>query len=76
MPGQEEINRRVRDLILCGQEGDIQSELEDLVVSLAERDCRISEVLDSLLEEVEQLILICDQLDAEGIDLEDESFVE
>lgn len=48
--------------MLTGYDGSVRAELESILDGINERDCRISEMLDELLEEVDRLLLLMDEL--------------
>ncbi len=59
----DEIDRQLRELMLEGHNERVREDLERLLDDMHERDCRISAMLDELLEEVERLLLLMDELD-------------
>jgi hypothetical protein len=59
----DEIERRIREELL-GLAGDGACEdLESVLEALKERDRRISETLEELLQEVDDLILLADEIE-------------
>lgn len=66
MQGSDEIDSKLREIIL-GVGNEIASvDLEAILKGLDERDRRISETLDDLLEEVDRLILLADGLEKDA----------
>jgi hypothetical protein len=67
----DEIEKRIRERLL-GLEGDLACEdLESQIEAMIERDRRISETLEELLQEVDELILLADQLEEDEDEAED-----
>ncbi|MBC7079752.1 MAG: hypothetical protein H5T42_04685 [Methanothrix sp.] len=62
MHDPDDIERQLRELMLTGYDGSVRAELESILDGINERDCRISEMLDELLEEVDRLLLLMDEL--------------
>jgi len=64
MLDSDDIERQIMDMMLLSL-GDeqLQEEVEGLLSSLYERDRRVGEMLDDLLDEVDDLIMRLDQLD-------------
>ncbi|MBN1324299.1 MAG: hypothetical protein JW986_09955 [Methanotrichaceae archaeon] len=64
MLDSDDIERQMMDIMLL-RLGDerLQGEVEGLLSSLYERDRRVSEMLDDLLDEVDDLIMRFDLLD-------------
>lgn len=67
MHDPDNIERQLRELMLTGYDESVRAELESILDNINERDCRISEMLDELLEEVDRLLLLMDEL---GLDEE------
>ncbi|MGB9901438.1 hypothetical protein [Methanothrix sp.] len=62
MHNPDDIERQLRELMLTGYDESVRAELESILDGINERDCRISEMLDELLEEVDRLLLLMDEL--------------
>lgn len=62
MHDSEYVERQLRELMLTGYDENVRAELESILDGINERDCRISEMLDELLEEVDRLLLLMDEL--------------
>lgn len=62
MHDSEYVERQLRELMLTGYDESVRAELEAILDGINERDCRISEMLDELLEEVDRLLLLMDEL--------------
>jgi hypothetical protein len=63
MQGSDEIDGKLREMILSLGDESASVDLEAILKGLDERDWRISETLDDLLEEVERLILLAEDLE-------------
>lgn len=68
MQESDEIEKRLRELLLLDP-GDEQfhMEAEKILDSLCERDRRISETFEELLDEIDDLIFLAERLEKEGI---------
>lgn len=62
MHDPDDIERQLRELMLTGYDESVRAELESILDGINERDRRISEMLDELLEEVDRLLLLMDEL--------------
>ena len=62
MQGSDEIDSKLREMIHSLGDEDASIDLEAILKGLDERDRRISETLDELLEEVDRLILLAEDL--------------
>ncbi len=60
-----DIERRMRQLLLNPEDEDLLAELQEIFEDADERDKKISDTLDELLKEVDELILMVDQLEEE-----------
>jgi hypothetical protein len=63
MQGSDEIDGKLREMILSLVDESASVDLEAILKSLNERDRRISETLDDLLEEVNRLLLLAEDLE-------------
>ncbi len=63
MQGSDEIDSKLREMILSLGDKSASVDLEAILKGLDERDRRISETLDDLLEEVDRLILLAEDLE-------------
>ena len=62
MQGSDEIDSKLREMILSLTDESASVDLNAILKGLDERDRRISETLDDLLEEVDRLILLAEDL--------------
>lgn len=60
------IEERMKLLLLDPDNEELLSEMEATLMELDQRDMAISDILDDLLKEVDDLILQMDQMEAEG----------
>jgi hypothetical protein len=63
MQGSDEIDGKLREMILSLVDESASVDLEAILKGLDERDRRISETLDDLLEEVDRLLLLAEDLE-------------
>jgi len=63
MPDSVDIEKEVRKLLLDLGEGQLCDELMCAIQCEKERDQRISDTLEALLQEVDELILLADELE-------------
>jgi hypothetical protein len=63
MQGSDEIDGKLREMILSLVDESASVDLEAILKGLNERDRRISETLDDLLEEVDRLLLLTEDLE-------------
>jgi hypothetical protein len=63
MQGSDEIESRLREMIHDLGDEDASHDLEVILDAIAKRDQRISETLEALLKEVDELILLADDLE-------------
>jgi hypothetical protein len=66
MQGSDQIDSKLREMILSLGDESASADLEAILKGLEERDRRISETLDDLLEEVDRLILLAEDLDEDA----------
>jgi hypothetical protein len=62
------VEREVREILLDLGDEQAWAKLEGIFGEMDERDRRISETLDALLQEVEELILLSDEFEAGSFD--------
>jgi hypothetical protein len=66
MQDSDEIDSKLREMILSLVDESASADLEAILKGLDERDRRISETLDDLLEEVNRLILLAEDLEKDA----------
>ena len=62
MQGFDEIESKLREMVRDLDDEDSANQLEAILEAMAKRDQRISETLEDLLKEVDELILFADEL--------------
>lgn len=63
MQSSDEIEIRLREMIRNLDDDDCANQLEEILEAMAKRDHQISQTLEDLLAEVDQLILLADELE-------------
>jgi hypothetical protein len=63
MQGSDEIDSKLLEMILSLGDESASVDLKAILKGLDERDRRISETLDDLLEEVDRLVLLAEDLE-------------
>ena len=66
MQGSDEIDSKLREMILSLTDESASVDLNAILKGLDERDRRISETLDDLLEEVDRLVLLAEDLEKDA----------
>ena len=66
MQVSDEIDSKLREMILSLEDEGASVDLEAILKGLDERDRRISETLDDLLEEVDRLIQLSEDLEKDA----------
>jgi archaellum component FlaC len=64
MPDSD-INQKIREMLKEMGDDRLLAQFEDAVAAFDERDCAISDTLDGLLLEVEELLMRVDAIEAE-----------
>ena len=67
MQGSDEIDSKLREIILSLGDETASIDLDAILKGLDERDRRISETLDDMLEEVDRLILVAEDLEKDAL---------
>jgi len=65
MPESDEVEKKIRETLLDLGDEELCAQLEEVLAAMKERDRMISETLEGLLDEVDELILLADELDDE-----------
>jgi hypothetical protein len=66
MQGSDKIDSKLREMILSLEDESASVDLEAILKGFDERDRRISETLDDLLEEVDRLIQLSEDLEKDA----------
>jgi hypothetical protein len=72
MPGSDEVERKIREMLVEMGDGRLLAEFEGAIKASDERNQRIDEALEELLHELDRLLLKVDELDAASLESEEE----
>ncbi len=72
MPGSDEVERKIREMLIDMGDYKLLAKFEGAVKAFDERSCRIDETLEELSQEVDELLLQMDELDAAALESEDD----
>lgn len=76
MPDSNEVERKIREILLDMGDDQLLAKLGGVLKGFDERDRRISDTLEEMIQEVDRLLLKLDELEAETLDdEEDELFI-
>lgn len=65
MPESDEVEKKIKEALLDLGDDQLCAQLEEVLAAMKERDQMISETLEGLLEEVDELILLADEIEDE-----------
>jgi len=74
MPDSNEVERRIREMLLDMGEEQLLAKLESSLKAMDERHQRISEALEGMLQEVDGLLLRLDEMDEDALEDEEDEF--
>jgi hypothetical protein len=72
MPDPDEVERKIREMLIDMGDCRLLAEFEGAIKSYNERSCRIDETLEDLLQEVDDLLLKMDELEAARLESDDD----
>jgi hypothetical protein len=72
MPDSTEIERKIREMLLDMGEEQLLAKLEGTLRGIDECDCRLSQTMEDMLQEVDRLLLKMDEIEADALDAEEE----
>lgn len=72
MPDPDEVERKIREMLIDMGDCRLLEEFEGAVKAYNERCCRIDETLEDLLQEVDDLLLRMDELEAAKLESNDD----
>jgi hypothetical protein len=72
MPDSDEVAARIRERLLCMGGDQLIAEAERALLVLDKRNSQLSDVLEELLHEVDELLLRMDKLEIDELDFDDE----
>jgi len=70
MPDSNEVEKKIREMLLDMGEDQLLARLEGTIIGFAERDQKISESLEEMISEIDRLLERLDDLDEDAIDEE------
>jgi hypothetical protein len=73
MPDSTEIERMIREMLLDMGEEQLLAKLEGTLRGMDECDCRLSQTMEDMIQEVDRLLLKMDEIDADALDAEEEN---
>jgi DNA repair ATPase RecN len=71
MPGSDEVERKIREMLVEMGDCRLLAEFEGAIKASNEQNRRIDETLEELLQEVDELLLQMDELDAASLEPEE-----
>jgi hypothetical protein len=72
MPDSNEVERRIREMLLDMGEEQLSAKLESSLKAMDERHQRISDTLEGMLQEVDGLLLRMDEREEDALDDEED----
>jgi hypothetical protein len=76
MPDSDAVAQKLRQMLLDLGDDQVMAEAERALLELCERDRRISETMEELLQEVDDLLLRMDRLDLEALESDEDDSCE
>jgi hypothetical protein len=67
MPGSDEVERKIREMLIEMGDCKLLAQFDGAIKASDERNQRIEETLEELLQEVDELLLQMDELDAASL---------
>jgi hypothetical protein len=68
MPDSTEIERQIREMLLDMGEDQLLAKLEGTLRGMDECDCRLSQTMEDMLQEVDRLLLKMDEIEADALE--------
>ncbi|MCX6675580.1 MAG: hypothetical protein NTW84_04080 [Methanothrix sp.] len=68
MPDSTEIERQIREMLLDMGEDQLLAKLEGNLRGMDECDCRLSQTMEDMLQEVDRLLLKMDEIEADALE--------
>lgn len=72
MPDPDEVERKIREMLINMGDDKLLAEFEGAMKAFDESSCRIDETLEDLLREVDDLLQQMDELEAEALESEED----
>jgi hypothetical protein len=73
MPDSTEIERKIHEMLLDMGEEELLAKLEKTLRAMDECDCRLSQTMEDMLQEVDRLLLKMDEIEVSALDAEEEN---
>jgi hypothetical protein len=73
MPDSTEIERQIREMLLDMGEDQLLAKLEGNLRGMDECDCRLSQTMEDMLQEVDRLLLKMDEIEADALEAGEEN---
>jgi hypothetical protein len=73
MPDSTEIERQIREMLLDMGEDQLLAKLEGTLRGIDECDCRLSQTMEDMLQEVDRLLLKMDEIEADALEAGEEN---
>jgi hypothetical protein len=73
MPDSTEIERQIREMLLDMGEDQLLAKLEGTLRGMDECDCRLSQTMEDMLQEVDRLLLKMDEIEADALEAGEEN---
>lgn len=68
MPGSDEVERKIREMLIEMGDTKLLAEFDGAVKAFDERSRRIDETLEELMQEVDELLLQMDEMDEAALE--------
>ena len=72
MPDLTEIEMKIHEMLLDMGKEQLLAKLEGTLRSIDECDCRLSQTMEDMLQEVDRLLLRMDEIEADALEAEEE----
>jgi hypothetical protein len=72
MPDSNEVERKIRELLLEMGEDRLLAKLDETIIGLDERDRMISDTMQEMIEEIDRLLERLDDLEDGALDNDDD----
>jgi hypothetical protein len=73
MPDSTEIERQIREMLLDMGEDQLLDKLEGTLRGMDECNCRLSQTMEDMLQEVDRLLLKMDEIEADALEAGEEN---
>jgi hypothetical protein len=73
MPDSTEIERQIREMLLDMGEDQLLAKLDGTLRGMDECDCRLSQTMEDMLQEVDRLLLKMDEIEGDALEAGEEN---